>query len=178
MEFKATLLDEKALGRMITRIAHEISERNDDLSEVILVGVKTRGIPFAKRISECIRTKIDDSINVPVGELDITDFRDDKTGGDRKRYPGELPCDINKKTVILTDDVIYTGRTARAALDAIISIGRPNKVQLAVLVDRGHRELPIRPDFVGKNIPTSKNEIIKVGLTETDGKDVIEIYDK
>lgn len=179
MKFKAELYDEKVLGRVITRIAHEISERNESLDDVVLVGVKTRGVPFGQRLARCIHDKIDESVNVPVGALDITTFRDDIDNGARKRQlnNSEMPCDINGKTVIITDDVICTGRTARAAIDALITFGRPAKIQLAVLVDRGHREVPIRADYVGKNIPTSHLETIKVGFADTDGRDFVEIYE-
>ena len=177
MKYKATLFDEKALGRAMIRIAHEISERNDRLDNVVLVG--TRGVPFANRLAECIYTRIDNSVKIPVGTLDISAFRDDVDKNVRDRADaGEMPCDINGKTVILTDDVMCTGRTVRAALDALITFGRPAKIQLAVLVDRGHREVPIRADYVGKNIPTSHLESIKVGLSETDGSDFVEIYEK
>lgn len=179
MKYKATLFDEKALGRAMIRIAHEISERNDRLENVVLVGIKTRGVPFANRLAECIYTRIDNSVKIPVGTLDISAFRDDVDKNVRDRADaGEMPCDINGKTVILTDDVMCTGRTVRAALDALITFGRPAKIQLAVLVDRGHREVPIRADYVGKNIPTSHLESIKVGLSETDGNDFVEIYEK
>ena len=178
MKYKATLFDEKALGRAMIRIAHEISERNDRLDNVVLVGIKTRGVPFANRLAECIYTRIDNSVKIPVGTLDISAFRDDVDKNVRDRADaGEMPCDINGKTVILTDDVMCTGRTVRAALDALITFGRPAKIQLAVLVDRGHREVPIRADYVGKNIPTSHLESIKVGLSETDGSYFVEIYE-
>ena len=181
MKLKSRVFDENAIARAIVRIAHEIIERNETNDNIILVGVKTRGVPLARRISECIFSKIDNSKRIPVGSLDITNFRDDiaKLPADREMISfGDIPEDIQGKTVVLVDDVIYTGRTIRAALDAIIDIGRPAKIQLAVMVDRGHRELPIRPDYVGKNIPTSKNEIIHVGLIETDGEDLVEIYEK
>ena len=179
MKYKATLFDEKTLGRAMIRIAHEISERNDRLENVVLVGIKTRGVPFANRLAECIYTRIDNSVKIPVGTLDISAFRDDVDKNVRDRADaGEMPCDINGKTVILTDDVMCTGRTVRAALDALITFGRPAKIQLAVLVDRGHREVPIRADYVGKNIPTSHLESIKVGLSETYGSDFVEIYEK
>ncbi len=181
MKLKSRVFDENAIARAIVRIAHEIIERNETNDNIILVGVKTRGVPLAKRISECIFSKIDNSKHIPVGSLDITNFRDDikKVPVDKALISfGDIPEDIHGKTVVLVDDVIYTGRTIRAALDAIIDIGRPAKIQLAVMVDRGHRELPIRPDYVGKNIPTSKNEIIHVGLIETDGEDLVEIYEK
>lgn len=178
MNYKATLLDDTVMGRAITRIAHEISEQNEYLGDLVLVGIKTRGIPFANRLANIIHTKIDSSITIPVGELDITAFRDDMPAPSPDAdSAGSMPCDISGKTVILTDDVICTGRTARAALDALITFGRPAKIQLAVLVDRGHREVPIRADYVGKNIPTSHNERIKVGFSEIDTKDFVDIYE-
>ncbi len=180
MKFKSRLLDEKAMERAIVRIAHEIIERNESNDNIILVGIKTRGIPLANRIAECIYNKIDSSKVIPTGSLDITDFRDDvreKSRGDVLTF-SDISEDINNKTVVLIDDVIYTGRTIRAALDALIYLGRPAKIQLAVMVDRGHRELPIRPDYVGKNIPTSRGEVIKVGLSEIDDFDSVDIFEK
>ncbi len=179
MKLKAQLFDEKAVSRAITRIAHEIIERNETTNDLVLVGIKTRGVPFANRLSEVIYNKIDSSKKLSVGILDITPHRDDlKTEQkDAENAESFMPESIEGKTVILTDDVMFTGRTARAALDAIIKFGRPAKIQLAVMVDRGHRELPIRPDYVGKNIPTSKNETIRVKLNEVDKNDSIEIYE-
>ena len=179
MKFKAELYDERTMNRAITRIAHEISERNEALDDIVLVGVRTRGVPFAKRLAECISQKIDETVKVPVGVLDITMFRDDIDAKIKKEHSdkSQMPCDITGRTVIITDDVICTGRTARAALDALIAFGRPSKIQLAVLVDRGHREVPIRADYVGKNIPTSHLESIKVGFAEVDGRDFVEIYE-
>ena len=180
MKLKSQICDDKALNRAISRIAHETVERNENIADIILVGIKTRGVPFAERLSDFIYDKIDNSKKIPVGVLDITFYRDDLEH--IKEMPvvsgSDIKENINGKTVILTDDVIYTGRTARAALDALLSFGRPAKIQLAVVVDRGHREIPIRPDFVGKNIPTSKNEIVHVGFVETDGVDCIELYEK
>ncbi len=181
MRLKSHVFDENAIGRAITRIAHEIMENNETLDNLVFVGIKTRGVPLAKRISDCIYIKIDNSKKIPVGILDITAFRDDipqKPDKMSDAIKGSIPFDIDGKTVVLVDDVIYTGRTIRAAMDALISIGRPAKIQLAVIVDRGHRELPIRADYVGKNIPTSKSEIIGVKLIETDGMDMIDIYEK
>lgn len=177
MKLKSHLFDEKSINRAIVRIAHEITEHNDNPADIVLAGIKTRGVPIAERISDCIYSKIDSSVKIPVIVLDITSFRDDIKNKTGKIIPEVFPVDINDKTVILTDDVIYTGRTVRAAMDAIMSIGRPKKIQLAAMIDRGHRELPIRPDYVGKNIPTSRNELIEVKLTEIDGKDVIDIYE-
>lgn len=180
MKLKSLLFDEKAINRAIMRIAHEIVERNEAVDNMILVGIKTRGVPLSQRLSDFIYNKIDSSKKLPVGTLDITFYRDDLT---KIKECGPIVSDSNipegieGKTVILVDDVIFTGRTARAALDALIAFGRPAKIQLAVMVDRGHREIPIRADYVGKNIPTSKNEIIRVKLAETDGVDSIEIYE-
>ena len=170
------LYDKNDIDRIITRIAHEISERNADLKNVVIVGILSKGIPFAKRLSDCIFRKIDNSFRIPVGELDISDFRDDveKKSGFEKNV-GNIGFDITDKTVIMADDVIYTGRTARAALDALMSIGRPSKIQFAVLVDRGHRELPIRADYIGKNVPTSRSEKVKVAFSEIDGEDYIDL---
>lgn len=180
MEFKASLFDEKAINRVIVRIAHEIMENNITCKNLVIMGVKTRGVPIAERISSCIYEKIDNSKKIPVEQLDITAFRDDLTDKDAgfERLGNSIKENIDGKTVILADDVIYTGRTVRAAMDALMSIGRPARIQLAVMVDRGHRELPIRPDYVGKNIPTSRSEIIEVKLREIDGKDKIDIYEK
>ncbi len=179
MKLKAQLFNEEAVNRAITRIAHEIIERNETTDNLVLVGIKTRGVPFALRLSEVIYNKIDNSKKLSVGILDITPHRDDlkteqKGAENTQSY---MPESIEGKTVIITDDVMFTGRTARAALDALIKFGRPAKIQLAVMVDRGHRELPIRPDYVGKNIPTSKSETIRVRLNEVDEKDSIEIYE-
>lgn len=169
MKRQVQLLDEKAINRAITRIAHEILEKNKGAKDVILVGIKTRGVPLANRLAEKI--KMIEGGEVPVGILDITLYRDDLTKDqmDPVIHGSNIEANINDKIVILVDDVLYTGRTTRAALDALVDIGRPNTIQLAVLVDRGHRELPIRADYVGKNVPTSKDEIIKVHIDEIDG---------
>lgn len=174
MNIKATIMDDKAIKRAITRIANEIVERNKGIEDVVLVGVKTRGVPFANRISEKIEM-IEDK-KVPVYELDITMYRDDLSEVDYQPIVNEkFAGDIKEKVVILVDDVIYTGRTVRAALEALIKNGRPKKVQLAVLVDRGHREFPIRPDYIGKNVPTSKSEIVEVCFLESDKNDEVRI---
>lgn len=179
MKFKSHVFDEKAISRSIVRIAHEIMEQNETAENLIIAGIKTRGVPIAHRISECIYEKIDNSRKIPVIVLDITDFRDDvRKNEETADQQEDISESVEGKTVIMTDDVICTGRTARAAMDALISMGRPGKIQLAVLVDRGHRELPLRPDYVGKNIPTSKNESIEVKLKETDGTESIDIYEK
>lgn len=176
---KAIVLDEQAIRRALTRIAHEIIEKNKGIDHLFLVGIRTRGIFLADRLAE--RIKQIEGKNVPVGELDITLYRDDLTTKTIDREPlvkgMHIDTDIKDKEVILVDDVLYTGRTVRAALDAIIDIGRPSAIQLAVLVDRGHRELPIRADYVGKNIPTSSSEKIVVELTEMDGLDQVSIHE-
>ena len=175
MKEKAQLMDEKAIGRAITRISHEIIERNKGIEDVVLVGIKTRGVPIADRIGKKIQQIEGASVNT--GEVDITLYRDDlkKIDVDLVINGSNVQFSIDDKIVILVDDVLYTGRTVRSALDAIIDIGRPKAIQLAVLVDRGHRELPIRADYVGKNVPTSKGEIISVKLSEIDGEDSVTI---
>ena len=174
MENNTVLLyDEAAISRTIKRIAHEILEKNEKTDDLCIIGVLTRGVPLAQRIAGCIYSF--EQKTIPTGTLDISSFRDDMKADLKKTDLTDIGFDITGKNVIITDDVLCTGRTARAALDAVISLGRPSKIQLAVLVDRGHRELPIRPDYVGKNIPTSRNETIKVMLTETDGTDKVEI---
>ena len=175
MKEKAQLMDEKAIGRAITRITHEIIERNKGIEDVVLVGIKTRGVPIADRIGKKIQQIEGASVNT--GEVDITLYRDDlkKIDVDPVINGSNVQFSIDDKIVILVDDVLYTGRTVRSALDAIIDIGRPKAIQLAVLVDRGHRELPIRADYVGKNVPTSKGEIISVKLSEIDGEDSVTI---
>ncbi|WP_283247421.1 bifunctional pyr operon transcriptional regulator/uracil phosphoribosyltransferase PyrR [Lederbergia citrea] len=175
---KNTVLDEKAIQRALTRIAHEIIERNKGIDDCVLVGIKTRGIYLAERLAKRIE-KIEGQ-SVSVGELDITLYRDDlsiKTKNAEPEVKGShMPVNINNKNVILVDDVLFTGRTVRAAMDALVDIGRPSLIQLAVLVDRGHRELPIRADFIGKNIPTSSQERIVVELFEVDNNDQVSIY--
>lgn len=178
MDKVRVILDQDSIRRALTRIAHEIIERNKGIANCVLVGIKTRGIYLAERLAE--RIKEIESFEVPVGELDITLYRDDLSHKHEHQDPvlkgTQLPVDIAGKVVILVDDVLYTGRTVRAGLDALIDHGRPQSIQLAVLVDRGHRELPIRPDFVGKNVPTSKEEIIAVRLSEADGDDIVQIH--
>ncbi|HHZ02840.1 MAG TPA: bifunctional pyr operon transcriptional regulator/uracil phosphoribosyltransferase PyrR [Tissierellia bacterium] len=167
MKIKALIMDEKAIERAVFRIAHEIIERNKGVENIVLIGIKTRGWPLALRLSKKIE-EIEGS-KVPVFPLDITYYRDDVEKDDRAPLAVQkIDYNIKDKTVVLVDDVLYTGRTVRAALDAIVDQGRPKNVKLAVLIDRGHRELPIRPDFVGKNVPTSKSERISVQLAETD----------
>ena len=178
MEFKAQILDEKAIDRTLTRLAHEIIEKNKGIENLVLVGIKSRGVPLANRLSEKIETI--EGKPLKVGNLDITMYRDDLS---LKSYQPDVKgldvdFEIDGKIVILVDDVIYTGRTVRAAMDAIIDYGRPASIQLAVLVDRGHRELPIRPDYVGKNVPTSSKEIVKVKVSEVDETSEVAIYQK
>ncbi|MEK6263314.1 MAG: bifunctional pyr operon transcriptional regulator/uracil phosphoribosyltransferase PyrR [Clostridium sp.] len=173
MELKSVLLDEKAIGRTLTRVAHEIIEKNKGVENIILVGIKRRGVPIAQRISVLIEQF--EGIKLQVGSVDITLYRDDLTSLNQQPVlnNSDLGIDVRGKKIILVDDVLYTGRTARAAIDAIIDKGRPQMIQLAVLVDRGHRELPIRADYVGKNIPTSGKEMISVELLEIDGSDSV-----
>ena len=172
---KAKIMDEKAIARAITRISHEIIEKNKGIENIILIGIKTRGIPIANRIANKIE-QIEGS-KVLTGEMDITLYRDDlkKIQPEPVINGTDIKFDINDKTVVLVDDVLYTGRTVRSALNALMDIGRPKAIQLAVLVDRGHRELPIRADYVGKNVPTSKQEIISVELMEIDEEDSVKI---
>lgn len=180
MTKKATVLDQPAIRRALTRIAHEIIERNKGIEDCILVGIKTRGIYIANRLAERIHDI--EGEQIPVGEIDITLYRDDLSKKTKDHEPevkgSDLPVDITNKKVILVDDVLFTGRTVRAGLDALMDLGRPSQIQLAVLVDRGHRELPIRADFVGKNIPTSSSEKIMVALTEVDQEDIVAIHEK
>jgi pyrimidine operon attenuation protein / uracil phosphoribosyltransferase len=167
------VLDAADIGRAVTRIAHEILERTRGAEGVVLLGIPTRGVPLAGRLAECMRQV--EGRPVPAGSVDITMYRDDlRLRPARALGPTDLPPDgIEGRTVVLVDDVLYSGRTVRAALDALNDLGRPRAVRLAVLVDRGHRELPIRADYVGKNLPTSQQEVVRVLLTETDGQDAV-----
>lgn len=162
------IVDDMTMKRAITRITYEIIERNKNLENVVLAGIKTRGVFIAKRIQE--RLKQLEGIDVPLGELDTKHFRDDMKVDEDTTV---MVADINNRDIILVDDVLYTGRTIRAAIDNLVSLGRPSRVSLAVLIDRGHRELPIRADYVGKNIPTSRSEEIIVHMTEVDGQDTV-----
>lgn len=178
MKAKAILLDELAQNRALFRISHEIIEKNKGTNDLVLVGIHTRGVPMAKIIQANIE-KIE-NVKVPCGYLDITLYRDDlsEITSMPKATKTEINFDIKNKKVVLCDDVLFTGRTARAAIEAILNLGRPKLIQLAVLVDRGHRELPIRADFVGKNIPTSLSEVIQVNFLETDGENKVVLYEK
>ena len=175
---KARIIDSDGIRRVITRIAHEIIERNKGTGDLVLIGIRRRGVPLARRLAEKIR-EIEGSL-VPVGVLDITLYRDDLTtlGHQPIVRQTEVTFSIDGKRVVLVDDVLFTGRTIRAALDAIIDLGRPRYIQLAALVDRGHRELPIRADYVGKNVPTSRREEVAVRLMETDETDEVVIMEK
>jgi pyrimidine operon attenuation protein/uracil phosphoribosyltransferase len=206
-----TLLSSTDISRALARVAHEILERNHGAENVVLVGVRTRGLPLAERLQKTIQ--VFENRSVPVGELDVLAYRDDvecapshshtgRTHTPRVRVPAavggraagdassdigsgpyppappnQLPFSIADRNVVLVDDVLYTGRTIRAAMDALVDLGRPRSIQLAVLVDRGHRELPIRPDYVGKNIPSARNELVRVRLVETDGEDSVTIVE-
>lgn len=169
------IMTEEDIRRTLARIAHEVIERNDFLQDLILVGVHTRGVPLARRLAANIESFA--GVGIPVGTLDISLYRDDLSYLELKPLVKltDIPDSVDGKSIILVDDVLYTGRSTRAALDALIDLGRPKSIQLAVLVDRGHRELPIRADYVGKNIPSARNEEIKVRLKETDGVDEVVI---
>lgn len=176
MNLKAIILDEKGIKRTLTRISHEIIEKNKGVEDIILVGIKRRGYPIAKRIAEIIEQI--EGIKVQVESLDITLYRDDLSKLGEQPIINDMDLiDVEDKKLILVDDVVYTGRTVRAAIDAVIHAGRPQMVQLAVLVDRGHRELPIRPDYIGKNIPTSRSELVSVEIREIDECDSVKIYE-
>lgn len=178
LRLKASLLDEKAINRTLIRISHEIIEKNKGTKDIVLVGIKRRGYPIAQRIAKNIENI--EGVKVPVSNVDIKLYRDDITEikGEPMLNKIDLGVNIIGKKVILIDDVLFTCRTVRAAIDAIMDIGRPEQIQLGVLIDRGHKELPIRADYVGKNIPTSKNEIIAVEITEIDGEDSVKIYEE
>ncbi len=170
-----TLMSAEDIERVLVRVAHEIVERNKGAAHVVLVGMRTRGVPLARRLAVAIQSL--EGIAMPVGSLDIGLYRDDLSSLDLKPViqRTDVPTDITGKQVVLVDDVFYTGRSIRAAMDALMDLGRPESIQLAVLIDRGHRELPIRADYVGKNIPTSRNEEIKVYVEEVDGEDKVTI---
>ncbi len=167
------ILHAEDVRRALVRIAHEILERHRGADDLVLVGVVSRGVPLARRLAEHIETV--EGVKVPVGELDVTLYRDDLDlrGGRRAMRRSTLPVNVSGRRVVLVDDVLYTGRSVRAALDALLAYGRPKWIQLAVLVDRGHRELPLRADYVGKNLPTARDESVDVHLLETDGRDAV-----
>jgi len=177
MRLKARLMNEQEVGRALRRIAHEIIERNKGAEALALVGVHTRGVPIAERLAALIAEF--EGVTPEVGKLDITLYRDDLT--EIALQPvvkkTEVPFDVHGKRIVLCDDVLFTGRAARAALDALIDMGRPSVIQYAVLVDRGHRELPIRADYVGKNVPTSHHEVVKVKITPVDDVDGVELHE-
>ena len=178
MKIKSKIMDKISITRAMARITHEIIEKNNGAENVILLGVKRRGVPLSKILAENIEKF--ENIKVPVGYLDITRHRDDLSDADKQTLAGEchFPCDITDKTVVIVDDVLYTGRTARAAIESVFAFGRPKALQLAVLVDRGHRELPIRADYVCKNVPTSHNEKVLVKVAEFDGETGVYIAEK
>ena len=178
MQHKASLVDETGIYRALIRIAHQIIEKNETINDLCFIGIKTRGVPLANRLADNIYEITGEKL--PTGILDITLYRDDLSAlsPDPIVNGSDIPFEVGGKKIVLVDDVLYTGRTVRAALDAIIELGRPAAIQLAILIDRGHREFPIRADYVGKNIPTSRNEIIAVHLKETDGSDEVELYEQ
>lgn len=175
---KTVLMDEQGIFRALVRISHEIVEKNKGVEDVVLVGIRTRGVPLAERLADAIENI--EGTRLPVGTLDITLYRDDLSTLSYQPIVGEtaMPVNIDRKTIVLVDDVLFTGRTIRAALDAIIDMGRPKAIQLAVLVDRGHRELPIRADYVGKNVPTSSKESVSVTISELDNEDKVVIREE
>ena len=175
---KTVLMDEQGVRRALTRISHEIVEKNKGVEDIVLVGIRTRGVPIAERLADMIEQI--EGVRPPVGILDITLYRDDLSTLSYQPIvrPTTMPVDIDRKVIVLVDDVLYTGRTIRAALDAIMDMGRPQSIKLAVLVDRGHRELPIRADFVGKNVPTASRESIAVLVNELDGEERVVIREK
>ncbi len=176
MEYKAALMSGDDIDRALKRISHQIIEKNRGLDNVCLIGIRTRGVPLARRLQRHIEAI--EGVSVPVGELDITLYRDDLSRvGELPQVKGSnIDFSVEDKIVVLVDDVIYTSRTARAALEAVMKLGRPSKIQLCVLLDRGHTELPIRPNYVGKNIPTSLDEVVAVRLQETDDENAVKLY--
>lgn len=179
MKFKSNLMTTEEIMRALKRIAHQIAEKNNGVENVVVLGIKKGGVPLAHQLASYLKTM--EEIDLPVGELDISAHRDDlktrKTKEEEGPVGSNIPCDIEGKDVVLVDDVLYTGRTARAAFDALSDFGRASTIQLAVLIDRGHRELPIRADYVGKNIPTSHTEIISVDFDDQGGNPMVNIYD-
>jgi pyrimidine operon attenuation protein/uracil phosphoribosyltransferase len=171
-----TVMTAEDMRRSLARMAHEIIERNKSLDNIVLVGMRTRGVPLARRLAAFIESF--EKRPVPVGELDFSLYRDDLDQRQPVVKGTDMPGSIDGKTVVLVDDVMFTGRSTRAAMDALIDLGRPDVIQLAVLIDRGHRELPIRADYVGKNIPSSRDEDVQVRLTETDGEDAVRVAEE
>ncbi|MDA8211255.1 MAG: bifunctional pyr operon transcriptional regulator/uracil phosphoribosyltransferase PyrR [Clostridia bacterium] len=173
LQEKTQLMDDVGIKRALTRIAHEIVEKNKGVANLAVIGIRRRGVPLAERLAGLISEF--EGVRIPAGFLDITLYRDDLTtlANQPVVHKTEVPFSVDGKKIVLVDDVLYTGRTVRAALDALIDLGRPQFIQLAVLVDRGHRELPIRADFVGKNVPTSRKEVVSVKLNEVDGEDKV-----
>lgn len=178
MKLKSSIMDESQMLRSLARIAHEIIEKNNGVENIYLLGIKRRGTPLAKILAENIEKF--EGVKIPYGEVDITLYRDDlsEISEQAQAKKCQIPETLNNRIVILVDDVLFTGRTARAGIEAIIQHGRPQSIQLAVLVDRGHRELPIRPDYIGKNIPTSKDELVQVHVLEFDGDYGVFLYQK
>jgi pyrimidine operon attenuation protein/uracil phosphoribosyltransferase len=178
MKVKAQVMDEENIRRALYRLSHEITEHNSGTDNLILVGIRTRGVPLSNRLAQLIKEH--EGVQLPVGTLDITFYRDDLSliSPQPVLHRTEIPEKLSGKKIILVDDVLYTGRTVRAALEALTDLGRPAAIQLAVLIDRGHRELPIRADYVGKNVPTSKRESVQAKLKEIDGVDEVIIIEK
>lgn len=172
---KSEIMDESGMLRAITRISHEIIEKNKGIEDVVLIGIQRRGVPLAKMVAQKIKEV--EGTDIPVGILDITLYRDDLSMlAEHPIINGtEINFSVTGKKVVLVDDVIFTGRTTRAAIDAIMDIGRPKMIQLAIIIDRGHRELPIRPDYIGKNVPTSRNEVVNVKVKDIDGVNAVTI---
>jgi len=169
------ILNEEAMGRVLTRMAYELLEKNRGVQDLVLIGIKTRGVYIAERLAEKIHQS--EGVQVPLGKLDVTLYRDDfrSVKPEKRAQPTEIPFEITGKRVVLVDDVLFTGRSIRAAIEHLFDLGRPEKVQLAILIDRGHRELPIRADYVGKNVPTSPTESVLVQIREKDGVDRVVI---
>ncbi len=176
MDNVAQIMDENAMQRALMRIAHEIVERNNGCERLCLVGIRKRGVPLARKLAECIHAF--EGADIPVGTLDISLYRDDLTeiSPDPKVSQTDVPFPVEHSRLVLVDDVLFTGRTARAAMDAVMDLGRPERIMLAVLIDRGHRELPIRADFVGKNVPTARAERISVKIDSVDGINAVQLY--
>ncbi len=174
MKFRSDLMDEAAIKRALNRISHEIIERNEGADDICVVGIMRRGVALGKIIAEKLT---ETGLHIKFGSLDVSKHRDDVVNFSNEESRTDIPFDIGGKTVIMVDDVLCTGRTARAAMDALISMGRPSKIQFAVLIDRGHRELPIRADYVGKNIPTSRHEVVEVLIPPYDSECVVKLYE-